>query len=263
MMAYARIYLPIILALYSGVAMAAPLKRLSLDICADYYLASFVGSEGVMFTRQAKDGFSLPMTIPTDSLSHNGSLEEVIAYAPEQILTSMLSFGDLPQKLQKYPYPTVHIPWATNLVELKTLHNRLDEVLKTKKGQKLNAKIDEILQNIPPKTDKNMLILAPNGFTIKQGTHYDIIFDILGINNYHTGNGYGMIGIEEILTNPPDMIVTINRSPNRPQLGDSLLQHKALKQLGVPIYDISELFTICPSMELIGAAEKLREMMPW
>lgn len=247
--------------LLCGVALATPQKLASLDICSDYYLASFTNGENILLTRQAKDGFSLPIPIAEQSQTYR-DIEQIIAYNPDLIIQSGLSFGMLPEKLQKYPYPTIPLPWATDLTGLKTIHNRLDAVLNTDIGANLNVKIDEILQNIPPKSDKNMLILAQNGFTIKRHTHYDIIFDILGLSNYHKGDGYGIIRLEEIIANPPDMIITLGANPNRPQLADSIINHNILKKLNIPIYNLGDSFTICPSMELINAAQKLKEMIP-
>ncbi len=250
-----------ILAIFWGVAQAAPQKIASLDICADYYLALFNEDAKILYTHQAKDGYSLPIDIANNASVHHGRLEEIIAYNPDMILKSYLAFGDIAEKIQKYPLETITLSWPTDLEGLKTLHNQLDNILKTKQAPKFNGKLNSYLDKKRSQMDKNMLILGSGGFTIKQGTHYDILFEILGVKNYHQDAGYGMINIEKIISQPPDMIVTIGQAPNRPQLADSNITHKALKKLNIPIYDISDSFTICPSIELITTAERLKKEM--
>ncbi|MFV0431187.1 MAG: hypothetical protein ACK5MJ_03295 [Alphaproteobacteria bacterium] len=239
--------------------MAAPPKILSLDICSDYYLATYGASGDIIYTNQGKDGYSLPIQPPKNAPSHKGSLEEIIQYNPDIILQTSLSYGSVAKKIQKYPFLSIKLPWATSLEQLESIFLQLNTITHGHALEDYYGKMATITGQKLTKIAKNGLLLGPNGFTIKQGTHYDIFFETAQIQNYYPDQGYGKISLEEIIRTPPDYIITITHDKNRPQLANGIFNNNILKKLNIPIFDISDSFTICPSLELAMAGLKVRK----
>ncbi len=236
-------------------------QRLSLDICGDYYLSLFSSkTENIILTQQAKDGYSLPMMIKKNIRSHRGHKEEIYRLKPDHVVYTDLSFDSLADHLPSMGIKVQRWPWAVHIKDLKNLYEQLGRELQ---NQQKVIELTSWLNKMPPqsKREGKIALMGAGGFIIGSHTHYDLFFQYVGMENYYQKRGFGQVSLESLVINPPDYIVTFGRNPKGYSLGEAYFDHALFKKLDIPIIDVSQYFLVCPSHEMIKAAEDVREQL--
>ncbi len=233
----------------------------SLDICSDYYLALFSKeNQDIVLSSQAKNSYSFPLNLNHNVKFHRGSLEEIYRLKADMVFYTDLTFNPLTHRLSEKEIITYKWPWSLNKEALKKLYTHLGQRFQnSQKAVELNNFIDNKSPAKP--LSKNMALMGVGGFIVGQNTHYDILFKQAGVQNYYQKQGYGQISIEDLAMNPPDYIVTFRRNFKGYSLGESFFDHPLFKKRDISIIDISEYFLVCPSHEMLKAAEYIREQL--
>lgn len=237
---------------------AAEMRYVSLDICSDYYLRLFAPQKAdIWLTKQAQDGYSLPLALPKNTKFHNNQLEAIYRLKPHKVFYTDLSFSALPKQLSSLGIKTQKWPWPIRREDLQKHHSTLGHYFENpQKAQNLNQRLAEPAYS---PMDKTIALMSEGGFIVGGGTHYDLFFEHLGFKNYYTKSGYGQISLEALALNKPDLIATFGLNPRGYSLGKGFFDRRFFKKLDIPFIDISSFFLICPSVEMLQAAQKVRE----
>ncbi len=122
------------------------------------------------------------------------------------------------------------------------------------RGEALVAGMDAQLAALPrPARAVRALLWQPRGWTSGPGTLGDAVLHAAGLANAGAG---GQVGIEALLTHPPDLLVTAT-APSYPSLATSMLRHPALA--GLPRREVPPAVLICGGPFTARAAELLAQ----
>jgi iron complex transport system substrate-binding protein len=252
----------------SGAARAAqPQRIVSLTVCVDQLLLDLV-------PRQRIAALSYFAVDPTLSLkveeargikSVHWFAEEVLAVNPDLVLAQPYSTTAAVGLLQRLGFRVVLVPLATDFDSMRQAIRVIAEAVGEKaRGEAMIAAFDQRIAAVQPQGPERPRALAfqVNSLTSGQGSLVDAALAAAGFHNMardrRLGPG-GRLPLEEIVANPPDLIVLAN-SPDefRSTVGDNL-RHPAFAhvvnsrphmQLPMPLW-------LCATPRIADAIEEL------
>lgn len=217
------LFLPLLLSLaLPALASNAPQRILSLDLCLDWMVAHYVQPKRVIALS------SMQLRYPVDWIgpqwpSHDGSLEQIYALQPDQVVVGQFTNTLLRQRLQ-----------ALGLsVEVLALPTTLAQVAAYERQFLYAVKLPESLASAPPsalpapRTPQRLLLLGANGIGTGRGTLENEILERAGWSNYLSANGYQRLDLEQVVADPPDAILWA--APEHQALANQFAEHPALK----------------------------------
>ncbi len=243
-------------------------RWLSLDYCSDYYLYQFVAPQNIVAMSSAFMDPNFSHIKPKDLQNvkqHADRLEMIMMLNPDKILLSALAPAALKAQLLRYDFDIVTMPYASSWEDIKQNNQWFGEIVGRKKiAHTLNAKIDQAVMQAEEKADKTALFVGSGDFAIYQGTHYDLILQLLGFSHYGDHKqSYGSLNREEFILDPADVMINL-KSMNIPmsQLGD-LQGFDFLEKLdnSPQRASLSLSYSLCSSDQLIDAAIVIKEQL--
>ncbi len=227
-----------------GLAGAAPAPRpqrvVSLNPCLDVILFH-VAERGQIaaLTHYARDAQAstlaraardIPITYET--------AEEVVALRPDLVLMSEHSAPATRQALARLRIPTAmfDVPQtvAASLAQIRQMARRLGQPVR---GEAVVARIEAALAAAapPPGAPKlTAIVYQPNGFAAGAGTLTDEMLRRTGFENVAARYGlgrWGNIGLEQIIADPPQVLLAGQPAPGAPTWADRVLSHPALTRI--------------------------------
>ena len=251
----------------SGAAPAPPQRIVSLTVCVDQLLLDLVPRERIA-------GLSYFAVDPTLSLkveeargikSVHWFAEEVLALNPDLVLAQPYSTTAAVGLLQRLGFRVVLVPLATDFDGMRQAIRVIAEAVgETARGEAMIAAFDKRIAAAQPQGPERPRALAyqVNSLTSGQGSLVDAALAAAGFHNMARDRRLGPAGrlpLEEIVANPPDLIVLAN-SPEeyRSIVGDNL-RHPAFAhvvnsrphmQLPMPLW-------LCATPRIADAVEEL------
>ncbi len=257
----------IILALLFS-TMAQAERWLSVDYCSDYYLHKFVDKAHIVSLSPVlyDSNFSHITSADKDDIAqYYPSLERIISLAPQKILVSDVTPSSLTDMLKAYDMDIVEIPYATAWADIKANNIWFGNLVQNaQQAATLNAKIDAALMKIPEARNKTAMIVGSGDFIIHSGTHYDLLLELLGYNQYDEKQQYyGKLQREQLIRKPVDLFIRLkSMNMELSQLSD-LQGFDFLDHLPTPptqvVLPLS--YGLCANDQLIDARDYIQEQL--
>ncbi|WP_300575065.1 ABC transporter substrate-binding protein [Phenylobacterium sp.] len=227
-----------------GLAGAAPAPRpqrvVSLNPCLDVILFH-VAERGQIaaLTHYARDAQAstlakaaraIPITYET--------AEEVVALRPDLVLMSEHSAPATRQALARLRIPTAmfDVPQtvAASLAQIRQVARLLGQPVR---GEAVVARVEAaLIAAAPPPGAPRLtaIVYQPNGFAAGAGTLTDEMLRRTGFENVAARYGlgrWGNIGLEQIIADPPQVLLAGQPAPGAPTWADRVLSHPALERI--------------------------------
>ncbi len=220
-----------------GLAHASADRVVSINLCADQFLALLIHpGQLVSVTHLAG--------VPEQSFVHDridglyinkGRAEEILALDPDLVVAGLHAARPAVSMLQKLGVEVMDLPIPNSFADIRAQTMLLAQRLGVEgKGRALLNEMDARLAAVRhrPPSRRRALVLGANGFTNGTGTLIDEVLKGAGLRNVAVEDlkirGFGQVGLEDILSADPDLIV-VNQSTNEaPSLAGAFLQHPAL-----------------------------------
>ena len=228
------------LALGLGGAGPAPRRVVSLNPCLDVILFHVAAPGQVAaLTHYARDpqASSLAQVARHIPVTHE-TAEEVVALRPDLVLMSehsalatrnaltrlgvRLALFDVPQTI------------AASLAQVRQVAAALG---RARAGEVLVARIETAVEAAAPPPGARpitALVYQPNGFAAGVGTLTDEMMRRTGFENVAARYGlgrWGNIALEQIIADPPEVLLAGEAAPGAPTWADRVLNHPALRRM--------------------------------
>lgn len=257
-----------------GGAGAAPTRVASLNLCTDSLLFELVDDARIVsVTSLSRDPNLSPFAARAARLAVNhGAVEEVLATAPDLVLTDQGSAAYASHLLERVGVEVLAVPIATRFADYReTLTHVAARLDATSRATTLLARLDAMLAEAPPGPSRSALVYQPNGFV--QGTD-SLMNDVLrhaGLQNSAAEIGLthgGYLDLERLVLHAPDVLVFSRRSAPAPSLAEAQLEAPAVRALftrrarPVRRAALDEALWTCPGSFNAEAVAQLRDARP-
>ncbi|MDO8900769.1 MAG: ABC transporter substrate-binding protein [Phenylobacterium sp.] len=227
-----------------GLAGAAPAPRpqrvVSLNPCLDVILFHVADrSQIAALTHYARDPEASTLAqLARDIPITYETAEEVVALRPDLVLMSQHSAPATRQVLARLGVPTAlfDVPHTVldSLAQVRHVAQRIGQPVR---GEALIARIEAALAAAapPPGAPRlSAIVYQANGFAAGAGTLTDEMLRRTGFENAAARYGlgrWGNIGLEQIIADPPQVLLAGAPAPGAPTWADRVLSHPALARM--------------------------------
>ena len=217
--------------MWSGTAVAAPTRVVSLNLCTDELVlllaapgqlasVSFLGADGNE-TALAPRSRGLP--------TNNGRLDSVVALAPDLVFTGGSSDRYAHELAERLKLRVVDVPPPQSIADIRRNIASVAAALgRDATGAALIAQFDADLGSAPIAT-RSALLLGGGGTTAGADGVGAQLLRHAGLVQQDVPAG--QVSLERLLAEPPQVIVQTQYRSSQTSLGQSWLQHPALKAL--------------------------------
>lgn len=222
-------------------AWAEPRRVISLSPCLDAILVNVADRDQIAalshFSR-SDDTSTIAALAGTFPVSYE-TAEEVISFGPDLVLTSRHSSLATRNALRRIEIKTELFDEPTSVAEsIAQVRYIAGLVNRTERGEDLVARIEVALKAATPAEGNAAVpavIFQRNGFSAGTGTLLDELMQRAGFVNVATryGAGWGNIPLEDLIADPPQVLLAGEISPDMPTWADRVLRHPALRRLEV------------------------------
>lgn len=221
-------------------AKAGPPQRVvSLNLCTDQMLLALLPRERIagLSHLAGDDAYSPLIDRVGDIPLLQGMAEEVLPLRPDLVLVGVYTTRPTVALLRARGIPVREMAQPHDFDGIRTQIRDLAQLLDaTARGEELIAEMDAALANAiaparPGARPIRVLSLAPGAFTAGAGTLYDAAMRAAGLVNYAADKGlvgYGYLAVEDVVADPPDLMLANADEKGHPSLNGQLLAHPAL-----------------------------------
>jgi len=217
-------------------ASAAASRVVSLNLCADQFLVLLAEpGDLVSVTHLAANPAQSFVADRVEGLTINhGRAEEVLALEPDLVVAGVHAARPAVAMLQRIGIEVLDLLIPTSFAAIREQTELLGQRLGVEaRAHALLSDMDTRLARAAQRqpTRRRALVLGANGFTNGRGTLVDEVLRAAGLRNVAVDDlsidGFGRVGLEQILRSDPDLIV-LNQSDNAsPSLAREFLRHPA------------------------------------
>ncbi len=218
-----------LLGCFDAATAAVPQRLVSLDLCTDWMLARYAEPARIAALSPMHRRFPvawLDERWPT----HDGSIEQIVEFAPDLIITGEYNALQLRSRLQALGFRVAVLALPTSLDTVTDYERQLLALL----GRPLSAASTPPRVQKPPAVRKRLLLLGANGIGTGRGTFEDDILERAGWRNYLQGEGYLRLDLEGIATDAPDAILWA--APASRALANRFAEHRVLHRSIAPAH---------------------------
>jgi iron complex transport system substrate-binding protein len=236
-----RLFAAATLAVVATPAGAAPPRRIaSLNPCLDAMLVHLADrSQIAALSHYARDATSssiadIAATLP---ITYE-SAEEILALAPDLVLASQHSGPATRNALARLniPVETFGVP-ATVADSNSQIRQLARAIGQGPRGDALVARIDAAIAATAPPTGLRpikALVFQARGLSPGKGNLIDEMLTRTGFENVATRygvDGWGQVSLEQLLSDPPELLLAGEAAPGAPTWSERLLSHPALARI--------------------------------
>ncbi len=250
------------------VAAAAPVRVVSMNLCADELVLRLADRDQVLaVTYLARDqrgstvasaAVGLPVT--------RGLTEEVVALKPDLVIAGAFTTRTTVGMLKRVGAPVLELGVPADLDGVRSQIRQVAAALgHPDRGEAMVAALDLRLASIlPAKRPLRALVMRLNAFTVAPGGLGDALIRAAGLVNVSAEIGrdrFGQVPLEAAALANPDLIVVDEGVPGSPALADTLLHHPVFQAFARAhrTVDIPNRFWTCPGPQVAEVVARLAE----
>ncbi len=233
----------LICALGASVAAAdeTPRRIVSLGLCTDQLLLQMVERDRIASLTYKSVDKSMSYMAPFvgDIPLNRASVEEVLPYQPDLIVSSAYGARDTVRLLKQLGYPVKTIPLAESVDEIYSMLRLAAKWfgVEQKAEQMIDSMQKEILdiqRNNAHKPEKSVIVYSPNGYTIGASALENDVMRLAGYKNLAAELGikrFKKISLEQLIAANPDALLIDNHVYNRDSLAHQQLNHPVIRKM--------------------------------
>lgn len=218
-----RLSAVLLLILFSSPLVAsktAPEHVVSLDMCTDWLLLKSRTDQSRVTYSPHLYRFAADW-VPRGLAVHDGSLEHIIQLNPDLVISGRFNASLLRARLQQLDYRVEVLELPVSLHDLTAYLDHFNQLLNlSRTGQEPTYAHNA--------HGKRMLLLGANGIGTGRATLENDVLTAAGWSNYLHDNGYLSLELEQVVDNPPDVILQVGSSA--PALANLFSAHPVLQQ---------------------------------
>lgn len=192
------------------------MRIVSLDLCTDWLLASYLPRERIAALSPTHRLFPLPVVQGTWPI-HNLDPEGIVHLKPDLVLSGENNAMLLRAQLRRLGVRVETLPLPTTLAAVLAYERRFRELLD------LPADTATLPPPMPLSSQKRMLLLGANGIATGKNTLEDAMLEYAGWRNYVDVDGYIQLDLETIAIDPPDAMLWT--APDGAAQANAILHH--------------------------------------
>ncbi|WP_155524551.1 ABC transporter substrate-binding protein [Oleisolibacter albus] len=233
-----RLLPAVLLAMLTGASAVAageaPRRIVSLSLCADQFVLAVADRDRIAaVSLLAGDPYLSPAASLAEGLPrHDGRAESVLMLKPDLVVTGGFTRRSTLEMLERLGVPVLKLPTASSLDDIPGQIEQLAAAVGA--SARGHALADRIRTQITPPPGRSRLTAAlfrPGG-DVPGGR--SLITDMLaraGLQNiadHYAHGATGRVALEDLVLNPPDILVIDSRRSGHDSQGQALLDHPAL-----------------------------------
>lgn len=252
----------------SATVWAAPMRIVSLNVCADQLVTMLVPERRIValsFLSRDPDFSFIADRVERIPITH-GSAEEILPLDPDLVIAGVYTTRETVRLLQAHGIPVLELDLPQDFDgirrQVRELARELDAVAM---GEALIADMDERLAAVAVTTGNDRpraLVYQANSFTAGDGTLADAVIEAAGFDNFATRAGlvgYGYLPLEIVVAGHPDLLIAGYGQSGGQSLSEALLRHPALRLGAGRRLAIPSALWACAGPFTVGAVEVLAE----
>ena len=220
----------------------APPTVASINLCADQLVLEIADPEQILSVSwlAADPHESLFATEARRYALNYGTAEELLALDPDVVIAGTYTSPFSRALLQRLGHRVVELAPESSVADIE--HNvRLvaAAIGQAERGEELvaalRANVDVVAAHVP-KRELAAVVVRPGGFTVGAGSLAHELIALAGLRNVAAEQGldrWGSLSMETLLRSSPELIVLTGYRSAQPSLANTVLEHPALKRLGV------------------------------
>ena len=161
---------------------------------------------------------------------HYGSLEEIVALAPDIVLVGEYNAWALRSRLAQLGIRVAVLALPDSLEKISSQQARLIELLELPPEQEDRAINDSTIHQHG--TEISVLKIGANGIATGRDTFESSLIERAGFTNYIQASGYQTVDLETLIANPPDRVIF--SSPKAPALANLVIDHPVWETIVSP-----------------------------
>jgi iron complex transport system substrate-binding protein len=239
----------------------------STNLCADQALLSLADPNQILSI--SIKGHDPKVSLVAEQAqrypSNRGSAEEILQLHPDVVIASRSwAGGRQGQLLAEHGIRIVVLPNPQTFPTILAATQKLaDEIGRGQEGKRL---VDDVQQRIEKlqrtQVPLTALYLRSNGGSAGKNTFVDSVFDALGLINMPARagiSGWGRYPLEQLVQEPPQLLVLGYFERQRPLSKSLYAQHRAVRELleQRPHVDVPTTYWGCGGWQLVEAAERI------
>ncbi|GJE28157.1 ABC transporter substrate-binding protein [Methylobacterium organophilum] len=247
-------------------AAAAPLRVVSMNLCADELVLRLADREQVLaVTVLAADPRGSTVAAEAAGLPvARGLTEEVVALRPDRVIAGAFTTRATVAMLKRVGAPVLELGVPADLDGVRAQVRQVAAAVgHPERGEAMVAALDARLASVPPATRPlRALVMRPNAFTVAPGGLGDALIRAAGLVNVAGEIGrdrFGQVPLEAAVLAKADLIVVDETGTGAPSLADALLQHPVFRALARTqrVVAIPNRFWTCPGPQVAEVVARL------
>ena len=218
-------------------ASVPPSRVVSLNPCIDTILVKIAGREQIaaLSFRSRDPGQSVLADVAATYPITYETAEEVVTLKPDVVLATKHSALATRNALKRVGIRVVmlEVPESieTSFVQIRSIAHVIG---RPREGDALIARLQSSIDAARGDSHITALIFQPAGLTPGNDTLIGELMRVVGFENVADRYGikrWGVVGLEQIVANPPALLLTGEVSSRGPTRSERLLQHPALRHM--------------------------------
>lgn len=260
-----RFFVCAVLWLCASPAMAAPLRVVSLDYCADQYVLALADHDQIAaVSRNAERDDSYFRDRAHGLRRTRGTLEEVLALRPDLVVRNWGGPTNATEVYGRFGIPVLQVgDVATFAAARAELLRAADRLGQHQRGQILAADLDARLARLraaAPPAPPPVMYLSAGGAVAGRGVLMDSVIAAAGGRNVWTGQSWTVLPLEQMIDTPPALIALAFFDSGRERMNAwspsrSPVLRRALAQART--VDLAPASVSCEAWYAIDAAERI------
>ena len=249
---------------------AAPPERIvSMGLCTDQLLLLLAERSQIASLSVWSQDRNMSYLIDQvgDIPLNNASVEEVVRFEPDLVVTSQFAAWDTAKFLRQLGYDVRQIPQAKSIDDIYALLRLVggwtgQQAAAEALIDDMRHRLEQIRQRYAERPQKTVIVYSPNGFTIGANTLENDLFEHAGYVNLAAQmgiEGFRTIALEKLVAADPD-VLQIDRNLSRPDsLATAYVGHPVLDKLirRREALDIPVALRICAGPMIVDAVEMM------